>query len=157
MAMVDPPEHSSPIAQPLDSTVGRLLGASAAVLFGAGLLTGAYVAAAMTGQLAVNPQAALASHLNALMGTFLLVSVAWSLPMLRYGLAGQRRLAWTFIVACFANWLVTAVKAAIHVPGIQLLGSAANDAVFAVLQLTVVLPSLAGAVGWIVGFSRRRT
>ena len=132
----------------------RLMAHAAAWLLLLGLLTGGYVAAAMTGKVPASPQAALASHLNALLGTFLLLGVAWTLPMLRYGATGQHRIAWAFIVSNYANWAVTAVKAWLHVAGVDATGEARNDAIFAALTLTVVLPSLAAAVGWVYGFRR---
>ena len=97
---------------------------------------------------------ALAAHLNALMGTFFLLGVAWTLPMLRYGAVGQQRLAWLVIVANFANWAVTGVKAWLRVSGVDFIGQAANDAIFITLTLTVVLPSLAAAAAWVYGFRR---
>ncbi|WP_239576964.1 hypothetical protein [Archangium primigenium] len=132
----------------------RLMAHAAAWLLLVGLLTGGYVAAAMTGKVPAEPRGALASHLNALMGTFLLLGVAWSLPMLRYGPRGQTRLAWAFIGANFANWAVTAVKAWLHVAGVDATGEPVNDAVFGVLTLSVVLPSLGAAAAWVYGFRR---
>jgi (hydroxyamino)benzene mutase len=141
--VIDPDAPSAPVA--------RLLARAAAWLVLLGLLTGVYVSAAMTGKVAADAHAALASHLNALLGAFLLLGVAVTLPLLRYGPVGQRRLAWAFIVANFANWLVTAVKAWLHVSGVELTGHPANDAVFVALTLTVVLPAVGGAGAWIHG------
>lgn len=139
-----------------DTAVPRLLGGAAALLLFLGLLTGGYAAFAMTGQLPADPHAALAAHLNGLLGAFLLLGVAWSVPLLGYGDAGLRRLAWLFIVPSYANWLVTAVKAWLHVAGLGRTGEPANDAVFVVLNLTVVLPSLVAAAAWFEGFRRGR-
>ena len=129
---------------------------AAAWLLLVGLLTGGYVAAAMTGKVPADPQMALASHLNALLGAFFLLGVAWTLPMLRYGAVGQQRLAWLVIVANFANWSVTGVKAWLRVSGVDFIGQAANDAIFVTLTLFVVLPSLAAAGAWVYGFRRAR-
>jgi hydroxylaminobenzene mutase len=133
----------------------RLLAHAAAWLVLLGLLTGGYVAAAMTGKVPADGAMALASHLNALMGAFLMLGVAWTLPMLSYGPTGQARLAWGFIVANFANWFVTGVKAWLRVPGVDATGEPVNDAVFGVLTLSVVLPALAAAGAWVYGFRRR--
>jgi hydroxylaminobenzene mutase len=119
-----------------------------------GLLTGGYVSSAMTGKIPADPHMALAAHLNALMGTFFLLGVAWTLPMLRYGAVGQQRLAWLVIVANFANWAVTGVKALLRVKGVDFMGEPANDAIFLTLTATVVLPSLAAAGAWVYGFRR---
>ncbi|WP_239470102.1 hypothetical protein [Archangium violaceum] len=147
-----PPASVSTLPAPLPAA--RLMAHAAAWLILLGLLTGGYVAAAMTGKVPADPQAALASHLNALLGAFLLLGVAWTLPMLRYGPRGQHRLAWAFIVANFANWSVTAVKAWLRVAGVDAIGEPVNDAVFGVLTLFVVLPALGAAAAWVYGFRR---
>jgi hydroxylaminobenzene mutase len=137
------------------SSVERTLGLAAAWLMLVALLTGIYAAAAMTGKLHVDGHAALASHLNALMGTFLLGVVGWTMPMLSYGPRGKRVLAMVLIVSSFANWLITAVKAALFVAGIDVQGQARNDSVFIALQIFVVVPMIAAAIAWIIGFRRR--
>jgi len=134
----------------------RLLALAAAWLIGLGLVTGGLVSAAMGKQVGAEVHAALASHLNALLGGLWMLGVAYTLPMLRYGAIGQRRLAWTLIVANFANWLVTAIKAFLHVAGVGLTGQPTNDAVFVALTALVVIPALAGAAAWIYGFGGRR-
>jgi hydroxylaminobenzene mutase len=144
--MIDPHGPSAPAA--------RLLAVSAAWLTLLGLLTGLYVAAAQTGKVPADPRVALSSHLAALLGAFLLLGVAVTMPLLRYGPVGQRRLAWAFIVGNFANWLVTGVKAWLHVSGVEWGADAANNVVFVALTFTVVLPTLGGAVAWIYGLRR---
>jgi hydroxylaminobenzene mutase len=129
---------------------------AAAWLMLVGLLTGGYVSFSMTGKLPADPQMALAAHLNALMGCFFLLGVAWTLPMLSYGAVGQRRLAWAVILANYANWAVTCVKAWLRVAGVDFIGQPVNDAVFGVLTLTVVLPALGAAAAWVYGFRRQR-
>jgi hypothetical protein len=133
----------------------RLLGAASASLFLIALLTGLFAGAAMTGHVHADPHTALAAHLNALMGTFLLASFGWTLPMLRYGDVGKRRLALVFIGSSFANWAVTTTKATLFVSGLEPSGHAANDAVFVALQIAVVLPSILGAGAWVLGFRSR--
>ncbi len=134
----------------------RTLGFSAACLTLIALLTGIYAAAAMTGHIHADGGAALASHLNALMGTFLLGVLGWTLPMLSYGEVGKRRLAIVFIVSSYANWLITAVKATLFVKGIDVQGHAANDGVFVALQIFVVLPTIAASIAWLLGFHKSR-
>jgi hydroxylaminobenzene mutase len=133
----------------------RLLGAASATLFLVALLTGLFAGAAMSGHLHVDPHAALAAHLNALMGTFLLGSFGWTLPMLRYGAVGKRRLAWILVASSFANWAVTTTKAVLLVSGLEPSGSGANDMIFVLLQVTVVLPGIGAAVAWVLGFRAR--
>jgi (hydroxyamino)benzene mutase len=154
-----PPSAEAPAvpnapAAPAPLPAARLMAHAAAWLTLLGLLTGGYVAAATTGKVPADAHMALASHLNALMGAFLLLGVAWTLPMLRYGAVGQRRLAWAFILANFANWGVTAVKAWLRVSGVDATGEPVNDAVFGVLTLSVVLPALGAAAAWVYGFRR---
>lgn len=132
----------------------RTLAMAAAVLILIGLITGFLAAAAMSGQLAVDGHSMLAAHLNALLGSFWMVAVAWSMPMLRYGPSGQGRLSWLVIVPNYANWFITAIKAVLQVKGVAKTGEARNDAIFFLLGAFVVLPSLAAATGWIAGFRR---
>jgi (hydroxyamino)benzene mutase len=134
-----------------------LLARAGAILILLGLLTGGYVSAAMTGALPVDAGAALASHLNAILGGFWIFAVAWSVPRLGYGPAGARRLAWLVIVPNFANWFVTAMKAWWNVKGIAAIGEMKNDAIFGLLIALVVIPSLAAAGAWVWGLFRRRT
>ncbi len=155
---VPPSEEISSAPAPVSTVAplptARLMAHAAAWLTLLGLLTGGFVSAAMTGKVPADPHMALASHLNALMGAFLLLGVAWTLPMLRYGPTGQRRLAWAFIVSNFANWFVTGVKAFLRVSGVDATGEPVNDAVFGVLTLSVVLPALVAAAAWVYGFRR---
>ncbi len=155
--LVPPPSPDAqlapvPVSTPLPAA--RLMAHAAAWLMLVGLLTGGYVSFSMTGKLPADPQMALAAHLNALMGCFFLLGVAWTLPMLRYGVVGQRRLAWAVILANYANWSVTCVKAWLRVAGVDFIGQPVNDAVFGVLTLTVVLPALGAAAAWVYGFQR---
>jgi len=155
-----PPQSPEATSTPTSATApaplpaARLMAHAAAWLMLVGLLTGGYVSSAMTGKVPADPHMALAAHLNALMGTFFLLGVAWTLPMLRYGAVGQQRLAWAVIIANFANWAVTCVKAWLRVSGVDLIGQPANDAIFITLTLSVVLPSLAAAAAWVYGFRR---
>ena len=134
-----------------------LLARAGAILILLGLLTGGYVSAAMTGALPVDAGAALASHLNAILGGFWIFAVAWSVPRLGYGPAGARCLAWLVIVPNFANWFVTAIKGWWNVKGIAAIGEWKNDAIFGLLTALVVIPSLAAAGAWVWGLFRRRT
>src|SRR5688500_15623148 len=93
------------------SQPARELTRNAAVLMVLGLLTGAFVSAAMTGKVNADPHMALASHLNAMLGCFWMIGVAYSMPMLHYGEVGMKRLVWLATIPNFANWIVTAIKA----------------------------------------------
>ncbi len=158
--LAPPPSAESsapaPTTSPAPLPAARLMAHASAWLMLLGLLTGGYVSSAMTGKIPADPHMALAAHLNALLGTFFLLGVAWTLPMLRFGPVGQQRLAWLVIVANFANWAVTGVKALLHVKGVDFIGEPANDAIFLTLTATVVVPALAAAGAWVYGFRRAR-
>jgi hydroxylaminobenzene mutase len=139
-----------------DPTATRLLVVSAAWLILGGLLTGGYIAAAATGKVDADPGMAVASHLNAILGAFWMLGVAWTLKLVRYGAVGQRRLAWLLVVANYANWIVTAIKAALKVHGIEAAPPAENNIIFGLLTVLVVLPSLAAAIGWIAALRKPR-
>jgi hydroxylaminobenzene mutase len=136
--------------------IQRFLGQAGAVLILLGLFTGFYVAAAMTGQVPANGHMALSSHLNALLGAFWIFAVAWSVPLLGFGEVGLRRLAWGVVIANYANWGITAVKAWLNVAGIDFVGKTANDVVFIALSVFVVVPALATGIAWVVAFRRGR-
>ncbi len=148
------PAVSSPSVSAGPLPAARRMAHAAAWLMLLGLLTGVYVSSAMTGKVPADPHMALAAHLNALMGCFFLLGVAWTLPMLHYGPVGQQRLAWVVIVANYANWAVTCVKAWLRVAGVDFIGEPANDAIFVTLTATVVLPALGAAGAWVYGFRR---
>lgn len=135
----------------MNSSIERFLARAAAILMMLGLLTGILVGQAMTGGLKLDAHAALAAHLNALMGVFWILGFAWTLPMLRYSETGKRRLAWLVVIPNYANWLVTTVKGFLGVSGVAYSGYGANDAVFFALILSVVLPSFAAGGGWLYG------
>jgi hypothetical protein len=137
-------------------TLPHHLGRAAAVLAFFGFVTGLLLAQAMTGKLDADVGSLVAAHLNALLGMAWIVAYAWSLPLLRYTDTTKARLGWTIVGVNYANWLVTAVKAFLHVKGVGIDGNGANDAVFAVLGATVVAPSLLAAVAWVWGFGVRK-
>ena len=56
------------------------------------------------------------------------------------------------IASQFANWALTLVKAFLKVSGIAATGNHTNDAIFGMLTLLVVLPSLIAATAWLYGF-----
>ena len=137
-----------------EMSASRLAARNAAVLLLIGLATGGLVSAAMTGRVDAEPGAALASHLNALLGAFWVLGVGWSLQFLRYGPVGQRRLVWATTVPNVANWAVTAFKAFWKVKGIDAVGEVKNDTIFGLLTALVVLPALGAAAAWVYGFKR---
>ena len=132
--------------------VQRRTGLLAAVLFLVGLLTGGFASSAMTGQIPADGHAALASHLNALLGGLWVMTLAWSMPMLRYSPTGLWRLALLTAVPNFANWAITALKALWRVAGISRTGETYNDIIFGLLTVFVVVPSLVAASAWVWGF-----
>ena len=132
-----------------------------AALLGATLLiisfaTGVLLAAAMTGKVSADAHVILAAHLNALFGCFWLCVVAFTLPLTRFAERGAKRLVLLTAIPAYGNWLITTVKAFFHVGGVALTGNAHNDAVFAALNVFVVVPSFAAAVAWAYGLAKKR-
>ncbi len=142
------PQTSSPFARDLTR--------NAAVLMALGLATGIFVSAAMTGKAPADPHAALASHLNALLGCFWMIGVAYSMPMLRYGEVGLKRLVWITTVPNFSNWLVTGIKSFLKVSGVDYVGEGKNDFIFGLLTTLVVIPSFVAVGAWVYGFFGKR-
>ena len=134
--------------------LARLMTRQAALLVLLGLLTGGLVAAASTGAVAADAHAALASHLNALLGAFWIVGVAWSLPFVHLPAPALTWLARLLIGAQYANWAFTALKALWQVSGVGLGPDPRNNAIFVALNVTVVVPSLAASALWVVGLFR---
>jgi hypothetical protein len=127
---------------------------------GAGLLvlafgTGVLLASAMTKSVDADVHEIVAAHLNAVLGCLWLAALAFTLPLLRYGNVGKRRLVLATALPAYANWLVTVVKAFLHVAGVGLTGDHANDAVFGVLSVCVVIPSFGAAIAWTYGLLGR--
>lgn len=81
----------------MTTLLSRWMARHAAILVLEGLLKGGLVSSAMTGQSSADLRAALASPLNALLGAFWVLGVRWSLPMLRFGGVGRRRLGGAII------------------------------------------------------------
>src|SRR5215510_2813273 len=122
-------------------------------LVAAGLLTGFWAAVVLTEKIVVPiPRLALGAHLNGLLGGLWLIAVALTLDRMRYGLRGRRRLATLVVLAAWANWLITLAASGLGVRGLEYTGSVRNDAIAGLLQLFVVVPSLAGALVWAWGF-----
>jgi hydroxylaminobenzene mutase len=132
----------------------RFLGRSGAILIAISLFLGFFVAGAMTNKVPADAHSALAAHLNAMLGAFWIFAVAWSVPHLRYGEVGLKRLAWLVVVPNYANWVVTAVKAFWKVSGVDFIGEGKNDTIFGLLTAFVVIPSIAAALAWAYGFRR---
>ena len=135
----------------------RKTAAAGAVLLVLGFLTGVLLAQAMTHHIDADLHQILAAHFIAVLGCLWLVAVALTLPMLRYGEKGQRRLVLLTAIPAYGNWSVTAVKSFFHVSGVGLTGNHANDAVFAALGALVVIPSFAAAAAWAYGLLGARS
>jgi len=133
----------------------RRLAFHAAVLFLLGGLTGGYLAAAQTGRIPVDPGHARGSHLNAILATFWLLGLGWSLKFVRLSERALALLAGLAILSSYANWLVTGVKAALFVRGVDFETgtehAAANNIIFGILTATVVLPTIGACALWIWG------
>ena len=122
-----------------------------ALLFGLGALTGVLVSAVFTGKLDGNSGFMLAAHLNALLGCYWLVCIGVSWTHLVLSPGQKLWLFRTTVLAAYANWAVTLVKALLKVQGIDYLGEARNDAIFGALTLSVVIPTFVSSGLWIYG------
>jgi hydroxylaminobenzene mutase len=136
-------------------SASRLLAKSAAVLYLFAMATGGFAALALSGQIAADGHIALGAHVSAVMGSLILLGVAYTLPMLSYGDSGLKRLAWGFIIANFSNWVISSAKAFPAVHGVGFTGQGANDVVFVLLNIFVVAPSFAASIAWIWGLRKR--
>jgi hypothetical protein len=125
------------------------------VLLILGFATGGLLASAMTGKVSADPHTISGAHLNALFGCFWLCALAFTLPFLHYNEVGARRLVLVTATAAYANWLITIVKAFVHVAGVGLDASSANNAVFAALNAFVVVPSFGASIAWAYGLKAR--
>lgn len=134
----------------------RLAALLAAVLLLIGFATGGLLAGAMTGKVTADAHAVLAAHLNAVLGCFWLASVAATLPLVGFEERGARRLVLLTALPAYANWLITTIKAFLRVSGVELMGKGPNDAIFAALNVFVVLPSFAAAGVWAWGLYKKR-
>jgi hydroxylaminobenzene mutase len=122
------------------------------------MLTGIWSAAALTGKVVVTiPRLALAAHPNALLGCFWLLGLAFTLPMLRYGELGRRRLARFTQIPAWGNWFVTLIASFLGVRGLEYTSDRANNGIALALQVVVVLPSLACAIAWAWGLRGPRS
>lgn len=135
----------------------RFVVRSGAWLLVLSLLSGGLVAAGMSGQLPIDGRIALGGHVTGLLGSLFLFAFAWSLPLLRYGPQGRRRLALALIVANYAGLILTEAKAFPAVHGVAITDSVANNVVFGLLNVFVVLPVLAGAIAWALGLRAATT
>jgi hydroxylaminobenzene mutase len=131
----------------------RKLQATGAALFGVGMFTGVFSAAALTGMVKVGiPQLALAAHINALLGGLWLIALGTTLKSLHYGDRGKRRLALLTVIPAWANWAVTLLAAFLGVRGLEYTRDTANNVVAVLLQALVVLPTLLAVSAWVWGF-----
>jgi (hydroxyamino)benzene mutase len=133
------------------SSLARNLTFHAAILIVIGSLTGIYLSAAMTKKIDVEVSAAMAAHLNAYMGAFWMLGVAWSLQFSRLSIKAMTTMAIVISAANYANWIITFTKSILKVTGLDFVDSAANKAVHGSLILFVVIPTLIGSIMWAWG------
>ena len=138
------------------TTLQRRTALLGVVLLIIGFATGAVLAGAMTGKLTADAHTILAAHLNCILGCFWLCGLAFTLPMLRFGEVGAKRLVIATALPAYANWLITMVKAFLHVAGVGLDDNGANNAIFGALNVFVVIPSFGAAIAWAYGLLGKR-
>ena len=119
---------------------------SATALFFLGAVTGVLIPTA--GDDSVKFSRLLAAHLNALLGCFWMLGLAWTMPRLACSPGQLRALCSLTVLACWSNWAVTLAKAQIGVAGLDFGEGGANGAIWLALVLTVVLPTIGGSALW---------
>jgi (hydroxyamino)benzene mutase len=140
-----------------DDTLRRRLAQLAALLFALGMVTGLWAGLVLSDKVKVTiPHLALAAHLNALLGCFWLLGLSYTVPMLSFGERGKVRLAILTLVPAYGNWFVTLVASVLGARGLEFTGNGSNDLVAVLLQVVVVLPTLAACSGWCWGLFRTR-
>src|SRR5258706_16039179 len=103
-------------------------------------LGGVLLAAAQTKKVDADVHEIVAAHLNAVLGSLWIGALAFTLPMLRFGDKGRRRLVLATVIAAYGNWLITTIKAFLFVAGVEPTGDRANDVVFGALSVVAVSP-----------------
>ena len=139
------------------TSLQRFVAQQAAALLVASMVVGALAAFAMTAAITANAKMLLAAHVTGVIATVLLIAFAWTLPMLSFGDTGRTRLAWIFLVSSWANVIVGTGKAFFDVHGVGLTGDTANDVVYGLLNVFVVLPTFAASIGWFLGLRVKAT
>lgn len=132
----------------------RKMAFAGAVLMLVSLLVGGLAAGAMSGTIPLDGKMILAAHVTGVIGVFFIFAVAWSLPFLRYGEAGRKRLAWIVIISNWANLIIGTGKAPFGVHGVGYTESGANNLVFILLNLFVVVPTLVASAAWAYGLTK---
>jgi hydroxylaminobenzene mutase len=114
-------------------------------------VTGLLVSAAFSDKIRANESYMLAAHMNALLGCFWLLGLAFTLQWVRLSEKGTALLLLTAVTSAFANWFVTIIKSFMDVRGIDFVGEKENDLIFVVLTLSVVIPTFISAWLWVKG------
>jgi hypothetical protein len=136
----------------------------AALLFFVGMLTGLWAGVVLSDGRAIGmvlnwklqfPRLVLASHLNALMGTFWLLGVAFTLEHGSFTDNGKRWLARLTLTAAYGNWAITLLASILDARGLDMAGDARNNIVAGLLQVFVVVPTLAASGMWVLGLRAR--
>jgi hydroxylaminobenzene mutase len=92
-----------------------------------------------------------ASHLNAILGCFWLLGLAWTLPRLQLSGGQVKALCLMTMLSAWANWGVTLAKAYMGHSALDWGAGGGNGALWIALVSTVVLPTLGAALLWALG------
>lgn len=134
----------------------RKIACLGALLLSLGMFTGLWTGMVMNGTFNVKiPHLALATHLNALLGSFWIFAVSYTVPFLRYNTKQLKVLTVLVAVPAYGNWAITLAASALGVRGLSYDSDPANNAIAFLLQVVVVLPSLLASIYWMRGFCRR--
>lgn len=131
--------------------VAHTLIKSAAVLMLCALFTGLYLSLIAMKIVSADFSMALASHLNALLGAFWILSVSYSLRFCHLDTTKLNLMSRSIIIANYGNWGLTLLKSHLHVAGIEFTQDMSNNVILVLLSLLVVLPAFIGTILWIRG------
>ncbi len=141
----------------------RLLLRRAGLLFGLAMLTGLWAGVVLSHGRAVGidwdwrpkyERLVLSSHLNGLFGCFWMLGVAGTMSFVGLDEKQKHRLALLTTVASYGNWAVTLFASFLDERGLAFLGNARNDSIAGLLQVFVVIPTLAATYYWVRGLYR---
>ena len=134
----------------------RRLASHGALMLLLGMIYGVYVALVMTEQAPGEPEMALGAHLNALLGSFWLLGMGWSLQFVVLSPRLLRLAVGLTLVGAWSNWILSALKAVSGDLAISFTGAASNDVLFGLRTILVIVPCIVGPAIWVWGLRTPR-
>jgi hydroxylaminobenzene mutase len=142
----------TPVYDPLALFLVRLAAVHGLLTF----VTGGYIAAAAGHAVPADVAMAVGTHLNAWFGLFLLLGIAWSLPMVALGDGAKRVIAYLLAFGTLSNVLFGMVKAWWGVHGLVVDDNPYNLAAGIGSNVLVVIPTTIALAVWAWGVWKPR-